>query len=188
MFTSAKNQKRKNIMNHSDHVHLLRKGVPGPGGIWADLGSGTGAFTLALADLIGPTGTIYSVDKDQGALKEQERAMNAHFPSVAVQYISADFTKKLDLPLLDGIIMANSLHFLRKKDAMLQLVRSYLKPGGRLLIVEYTSDRGNMWVPYPFSYSTWESMARENRFNNTQLLTTVPSRFLGGMYSALCLN
>ncbi len=84
--------------------------------------------------------------------------------------------------------MANSLHFLRKKDAMLQLVRSYLKPDGRLLIVEYTSDRGNMWVPYPFSYSTWESMARDNGFSNTRLLATVPSRFLGGMYSALSLN
>jgi ubiquinone/menaquinone biosynthesis C-methylase UbiE len=49
-------------MNHADHVALLRAGVPGPGGVWADLGSGAGAFTLALADLIGPTGQIYSVD------------------------------------------------------------------------------------------------------------------------------
>jgi ubiquinone/menaquinone biosynthesis C-methylase UbiE len=175
-------------MDHNDHIHLIQQGVAGPGGIWADLGSGAGAFTLALADLIGPTGRIYSVDKERGALKEQERAMNAHFPGVAVQYINADFTKKLDLPPLDGIVMANSLHFLRKKDAMLQLVRAYLKPDGRLLIVEYTSDRGNMWVPYPFSYSTWESMARDNGFSNTQLLTTVPSRFLGGMYSAMSLN
>lgn len=175
-------------MNHSDHVHLLQKGVPGPDGIWADLGSGAGAFTLALADLIGPAGTIYSVDKDRGALKEQERVINARFPDIAVQYINADFTQKLELPPLDGIVMANSLHFLRKKDAMLQIVRSYLKPGGRLLIVEYTSDHGNMWVPYPFSYSTWEKMARANGFSNTQLLTTVPSRFLGGMYSAVSIK
>ena len=41
-------------MTHEDHVSLLRGGVPGPGGVWADLGSGAGAFTLALADLIGP--------------------------------------------------------------------------------------------------------------------------------------
>ena len=37
-----------------------RGGVPGPGGRWADLGSGAGAFTLALADLVGPTGSIVS--------------------------------------------------------------------------------------------------------------------------------
>ena len=64
-------------MNHNDHVYLLRKGIAGPGGVWADLGSGSGAFTLALADLIGPTGHIYSVDKDRSALREQERAMRS---------------------------------------------------------------------------------------------------------------
>jgi hypothetical protein len=36
----------------------LRDGVPEPGGVWADLGSGEGAFTLALADLLGPGGRI----------------------------------------------------------------------------------------------------------------------------------
>ncbi len=51
-------------MIHEDHVNLLRKGILEPGGVWADLGSGAGAFTLALADLIGSTGEIYSVDKD----------------------------------------------------------------------------------------------------------------------------
>ena len=171
-------------MNHNDHVFLLRKGIPTPGGIWADLGSGSGAFTLALADLLGPTGSIYSVDKDRGALREQESAMRSHFPETTVSYSIADFTRRLDLPPLDGVVMANSLHFLREKDATLQLVRSYLKPGGRLLIVEYNVDRGNMWVPYPFSYSTWEKIAHKNGFSTVQQLATVPSRFLGGMYSA----
>ena len=111
--------------------------------------------------------------------------MRTRFPNITVHYLNADFTQRLDIPPLDGVVMANSLHFLRKKDAMLQLVHSYLKPGGRLLIVEYNTDRGNMWVPYPFSYSTWESMARQNGFSSTQLLATVPSRFFGGMYSAV---
>lgn len=172
-------------MDHNDHVFLLRQGIPNPGGIWADFGSGAGAFTLALADLLGPTGSIYSVDKDRAALREQERAMHSRFPGTTVSYIAEDFTRCLELPLLDGIVMANSLHFLREKDIMLQLVRSYLKPGGRLLIVEYNADRGNMWVPYPFSYGTWEKMARKNGFSTIQQLATVPSRFFGGMYSAL---
>ena len=38
-------------MDHTDHVNLLRDAV-GLGGTWADFGSGTGAFTLALAELI----------------------------------------------------------------------------------------------------------------------------------------
>ena len=56
-------------MNHADHVSLLRAGVPSSGGIWADLGSGSGPFTLALADLIEPDGVIYSVDRDTHALR-----------------------------------------------------------------------------------------------------------------------
>lgn len=172
-------------MDHNDHVFLLRKGIPGPGGVWADFGSGWGAFTLALADLIGPTGRIYSVDKDRGSLREQERAMRSRFPGTNVTYLHADFTKRLDIPPLDGIVMANALHFLRNKDATLQLVRSYLKPQGRLLIVEYSTDRGNPWVPYPFSYPSWETMARQNGFSNTQLLETRGSRSFSGMYSAL---
>ncbi|MFL5664098.1 MAG: class I SAM-dependent methyltransferase [Ktedonobacteraceae bacterium] len=171
-------------MDHNDHVFLLRKGIPGPGGIWADFGAGWGAFTLALADLIGPTGRIYSVDKDRRSLREQERAMRSRFPGTNVTYLHADFTQRLDIPPLDGIVMANSLHFLRNKDTTLQLMRSYLQPQGRLLIVEYNTDRGNPWVPYPFSYATWEAMARQNGFINTQLLETRESRSFSGMYSA----
>lgn len=59
-------------MNHQDHVRLLRKGVPTQGGTWADLGAGTGAFTLALADLLGPKAQIYAVDQNARALREQE--------------------------------------------------------------------------------------------------------------------
>jgi ubiquinone/menaquinone biosynthesis C-methylase UbiE len=172
-------------MQHEDHVALLRDGIVGPGGVWADLGSGTGAFTLALADLIGPTGEIYSVDKDRGSLKEQERAMRARFPEVVVHYLAADFSRKLELPPLDGVVMANSLHYQRDKDAVLHMVRGYLRPGGRLLLVEYNADRGNPWVPYPLSYSTWEMVARRNGFAETKLLARVPSRFLNEMYSAL---
>ncbi len=175
-------------MNHKDHVYLLQKGIPGQGGIWADLGSGSGAFTLALADLIGPTGHIYSVDKDRGALREQERAMRASFPAATVHYITGDFTQRLDLPLLDGIVMANSLHYVRQKDPLLQLIRSYLRPHGRLILVEYNADRGNMWVPYPLSYNTWQKLASQNGFTQTQLLAEVPSRFFGEIYSSLSLR
>src|SRR3974390_1669746 len=103
-------------MNHDDHVALLRDGVDQHGGVWADLGSGSGAFTLALADLLGPSGAIFSVDRDRAALREQERAMRRRFPDRAVTYLAADFTRALDLPPLDGIVMANSLHFQREKE------------------------------------------------------------------------
>ena len=54
-------------MDNADHVRLLR-GAVDPGGTWADIGAGTGAFTLALAYLLGPGGQVIAVDRDRGAL------------------------------------------------------------------------------------------------------------------------
>lgn len=177
-------------MNHQDHVNLLRDGIATRGGTWADFGSGTGAFTLALADLIGSEGEIFSVDKNRAALQEQARAMHARFPNVPVHYQVGDFARPLGEPLaertLDGIVMANALHFIpdHQKDAVIQLLKSYLRPGGRLILVEYNADRGNVWVPYPVAYPTWETIARRNDFANVRLLATRPSRMLNAIYSA----
>jgi len=175
-------------MNHHDHINLLRDGITAPGGVWADLGSGWGAFTLALAELTGPTAEIYSVDKDRAALKRQERNMRTRFPErppACTHYLFADFTEPLHLPPLDGLLMANALHFQREKDVVLQLIRSYLHPGARLILVEYNLDRGNPWVPFPISYLVWQDLAPRFGFAGTRLLATHPSSSFGEIYSAL---
>jgi ubiquinone/menaquinone biosynthesis C-methylase UbiE len=172
-------------MDHADHVALLRAGIPKPGGVWADFGSGKGAFTLALAELIGPDGIIYSIDKNSSALRQQERKMNSHFPGLTVHYINIDYTQSLDLPSLDGVVMANALHFQREKVSVVQSIRAYLKPRGRLILVEYNVDRGNPWVPYPLSYNAWQVLASQNGFADTRLLAKRPSRFLHEIYSAI---
>jgi len=164
-----------------DELVALIEGGVGPrvsqkGGLWADLGAGEGAFTLALADLLGPDAHIVAVDKDARALRAIGRGIETRV---------ADFTKPLDLHDLDGVVMANSLHYVRDKQPVLQSVRAMLRSGGRLIIVEYGADRGNPWVPYPFTYPRWETMAAQAGFKNTRLLKTVPSRWLGSMYSAV---
>jgi len=163
-------------LNHADLVALIDGGVRGAGPRWADLGAGEGAFTQALADVLGPTAGIVAVDRDARAL----RAIAGRFETRV-----ADFTRPLDLRELDGVLMANSLHFVRDKHPVLEAVRAMLKPSGRLVIVEYGADRGNMWVPHPFTYARWETMAARAGFRDTRLLKTVPSRWLGRMYSAV---
>jgi ubiquinone/menaquinone biosynthesis C-methylase UbiE len=172
-------------VTHEDHVGLLSGGVPGSGGVWADLGSGTGAFTLALADLLGPDGEIHSVDRDRRALAVQAEAMRVRFPAARVRYLVGDLAAPLTLPPLDGLVMANSLHFFADRDPIVRRVASYLRPGGRLVLVEYDTDRGNPWVPHPLSYPTWEEVARRSGLIETRLLATRPSRFLGRIYAAL---
>ena len=175
-------------MQHADHVALLRAGVPGPGGVWADFGSGQGAFTLALAELIGAGSTLYSIDRDAGALREQARLVAERFPGLSLQTIRADFTRALapSLPALDGLVMANALHYVSDHDKarVVRLLKGYLKPGGRWLMVEYNVDRGNPWVPHPLSFATWETLARQCGFEHVRLLATHPSSFLKEFYAA----
>jgi ubiquinone/menaquinone biosynthesis C-methylase UbiE len=163
-------------LRRGELVALIEGGVGERGGRWADLGAGEGAFTLALADLLGPSAHIVAIDRDAGALRAIGHGVETRV---------ADFTKPLDLHDLDGVVMANSLHYVRDKQAVLESVRAMLRPGGRLIIVEYGADRGNPWVPYPFTYASWETMAARAGFQNTRLLKTVPSRWLGSMYSSV---
>jgi len=178
-------------LNRSDLVALLRGGVSERGGRWADLGAGEGAFTYALAELLGPDARITAVDRDARAV----RGLKGDF-----DVLVADFTKPFpihgeipaegggrgwDLRDLDGVVMANSLHFVRDKQPVLESVLRMLRPGGRLIVVEYAADHGNVWVPHPFTYQAWEKLAARAGFTETRFLHSVPSRWLGAIYSAL---
>ena len=178
-------------MDHRDHVFLLSGGIsPGTASqpaVWADIGSGQGAFTLALAELLGAGGQIHSVDRDERALRVQQDALRERFPGTAVQFHSADFTRPLDLPALDGLVMANALQLIengRKADVVRRLM-NLLRPGGHFILVEYNVDRGNLWVPQPLSYPAWEGLAARCGFASTRLLAKTPSSFLQEFYAAL---
>ena len=173
-------------MNHADHVNLLKPADVSPGGTWADFGAGTGAFTLALRELVGPHANIYAVDKDSRGFRELEKNHRERFTtSQNVHTIRADFTGPLSMPPLDGIVMANSLHYFKDKVKVLRHVRSYLKLNGALLLVEYNVDTGNPWVPYPVSFESYCELAPRAGFSEPELLENIPSRFLREFYSAV---
>ena len=181
-------------MNHNDHVNLLQPANLTQGGVYADFGAGSGAFTLALRELVGLDATIYAVDKDRGALGELENSHRARFDSTLnLILLPNDFSRPLDastgsaqrIPPLDGIVMANSLHFFKDKEKILKHVCSYLKRNGLLLLVEYNVDRGNLWVPHPLTFETFSTLAPKTGFTDPRLLAKVPSGFLKEFYSAV---
>ena len=175
-------------MNHNDHVNLLRPANLSQGGTYADFGAGSGAFTLALRELVGINAEIFAIDKDKKALDELREEFLARTNSIDhLTLISVDFSRSsFDLPLkLDGIVMANSLHFFKDKEKILSHVREFLKPNGVLLLVEYNVDSGNMWVPYPLTFETYFKLAPSVGFTEPRLLAKVPSRFLKEFYSAV---
>jgi SAM-dependent methyltransferase len=175
-------------VDHADHVGLLRAGLAdvSPGERWADIGAGTGAFTLALADLLGPGATVVALDRDPGALEANARAIAARFPTVTLKPVVADLTNPPDLLPLDGLIAANSLHFV-PRDRQVAVVRrlaALVRPGGRFIVVEYDADRGNPWVPHPFGFDRWRAMAAQAGLRETERIGRIPSRFLGAIYAA----
>jgi len=176
-------------MDHNDHLKLLRPADLTPGATWADLGAGSGAFTLALRELLGLSAEIFAVDRDRSRLSSLEQAYRSMFGSVEhLHLVSADFTKAMDLPPLDGALMANSLHFFRNKEKVLRHVGTFLKPGGTFLLVEYNVDRGNPWVPHPLSFKTFCDLAPRAGFSDPRLLAKQPSRFLREFYSAIAVK
>ncbi len=130
---------------------------------------------------------IVSVDRDARALREQEQVMAERFPGVRLARAVADFRYAMPLPALDGIVMANALHFIPRTEqveAVRRLV-SHLRPGGRFLVVEYDAERGNPWVPHPFRPATWQRMAAEAGLADTREIGRVPSRWMGAIWSAV---
>src|SRR5262249_53691520 len=106
-----------------DAIELLRDAVGIGPAVWADLGAGTGTFTLALARTLGPRSTVYAVDDDANAVRAL-RELGPASNDVHIVPVEADFTRPFELPglgkrMLDGILLANALHFVRDGERVL---------------------------------------------------------------------
>lgn len=168
-------------MNDRDALSLLSAAVPSADGeTWADLGAGTGVFTRALATLVGPAGHLFAVDEDDRALGSI-RAWN----SARVTVLRADVTRPLDLPVLDGIVMANVLHFVADAEGVLPRLVHQLRPGGRFVLIEYEGRRPGPWTPYPVSIDRFRELAPLAGLSDPRVAAVRPSRFGGQIYAAV---
>ena len=176
----------ESLVNHADHIQLIEKGIDRDGGgVWADFGAGSGAFALALRDIAGPDIELIAIDRDRTSLQTLGATMERLFPGTRLRLLDADMSGHLTLPPLDGIVAANAIHFVPDQTALLRRWRAYLKPAGRLVVVEYDTVSGNRWVPYPMSYAAFRETARAAEFTEPALLVLRPSRWLERIYSAL---
>ena len=116
------------------------------GSIWADLGCGTGTFTAALASLLGVGSKIYAIDRDSQRVKSPTES------DTEIEFIKLNFVDDtLPVRNLDGILMANSLHFVKDKSEFIERIKSHLKVDGRMIVVEYERNKSTPWVPYPMA-------------------------------------
>jgi ubiquinone/menaquinone biosynthesis C-methylase UbiE len=169
-------------MNHHEIVSLIRDGVD-QSTVWADFGAGWGNFTRALRELLGNNAVIYAIDRDERAF---DALRQQHGSERSLHTITADFTQPLTLPPLDGILMANALHFVREQEKTLELLRTYLKPSGRLILVEYDFKMPRPWVPYPVSRDKFAPLVTAAGFINPRILNTRRSPSTGAeMYAGV---
>ncbi|HEX6225627.1 MAG TPA: methyltransferase domain-containing protein [Chryseolinea sp.] len=137
-------------MKTDDAKALIAPGIPAAthNSRWADLGCGSGIFTTALAGLLQSGSKIYAVDKEN---------LGQEIPggeNVEIEFLVLDFiTDAFPFSALDGILMANSLHFVKDKSGFIEKLKRHLTSKGHLIIVEYDTDRHNRWVPYPISFA-----------------------------------
>jgi ubiquinone/menaquinone biosynthesis C-methylase UbiE len=111
-----------------------------PGDNVADIGSGTGAFSLPFAKAVAPSGKVYAVDIDPGLL--EYIAQKAKKENVAnIQTVKGEFSDpKLPTHDVDLAFFHDVLHHIQNRQAYLKALGTYIKPTGRIALIEMNRD------------------------------------------------
>ena len=167
----------------NEAVELIRTDVLVKPGIqtWADLGCGKGTFTSALADLLPQGSKIYAVDRNNSFLNKIPQSED-----VKIEKLEKDFIKD-NLPgNLDGILMANSFHYVKDKDSFIKKIEKKFKSVALFLILEYDMDISNPWVPFPISFNSLKLFFKNEGYASIKKLNERTSIYRrANIYSAL---
>ena len=162
--------------------------MPAGPGVWIDFGAGTGTFTRALANRLGPGSRVYAVDRDRRAVASLtgKRWMRG----VDVVPVLSDFTKPSPLPGLtaasvDGMLFANSLHFVAQPEVMLAGLVPLVRPNGSVVIIEYDGRRANRWVPHPIPSESLAAVLADAGLPAPAIVAGRPSAYGGSLYVAV---
>ena len=169
-------------MNQRDAADLIRGGLNNITRVesWADLGCGSGTFTLALASMLYQGSTVYAVDKDRAVIKALPEVFNSNFINKTPLHFINDI---LPFESVEGILMANSLHYVKDKSSFLEKVVNTIRSDGKLIIIEYEALRSNYMVPYPIQRKELISLLISHQLDDCRLLGERPSRFGHTIYS-----
>jgi len=151
--------------------------------VWFDLGAGSGTFTRALSELLDDESRIYAIDRDEQSLKKIRQ------PKYGAKIIirQGDFMKDdLIKDKVNGILMANTLHFVEDQFSFLSKIKNKLLLNGRMVIVEYDRLNPNPWVPFPIAFNQLKKLAIHAGFSSITRLAESSSAYGNGIiYGAL---
>ena len=116
-----------------------------PGMTVADVGAGSGYFTVRLARRVGPDGKVLAEDIQPEMLRIlKKRLDSANFTNIET-VLGTETDPKLPAGQLDLILMVDVYHEFSQPQRMLRKVRESLKEDGRLVLLEYRKE--DPWVP-----------------------------------------
>lgn len=125
---------------------LQKLGVIRSGTVLADVGCGSGYFTVPAALMTGPAGIVYAIDIAPEALAMVgERASEQGITNL-VPLRSSEDTVPLPDQAVEGVLMVHVVHELADPSAYLREVNRILVPGGKVAVVEWSEQRGD-WGP-----------------------------------------
>lgn len=112
-----------------------------PGAVVADIGAGSGVFTLPLARAV-PQGRVYAVDIDQGLVdhiaRKAEEARAANVRPVLGQFTDP----RLPAMDVDVAFIFDVLHHIEDRATYLRSLAGYLRPGGRIAVIDFHPELG----------------------------------------------
>jgi ubiquinone/menaquinone biosynthesis C-methylase UbiE len=123
----------------------------------ADVGAGSGYMTVKMARRVGPAGKVYANDiQPQMLALLQQRLAKAKIANVELVLGTAD-DPRLPETAIDLILMVDVYHEFQQPQAMLRHMRDALKPGGRLVLLEYRKEDPSIPILYEHKMSVAEA-------------------------------
>lgn len=110
------------------------------GAVVADVGAGSGYMTVKLSKRVGPQGRVYATDIQQGMLDLLNKRLAKSKITNVTTVLGTQNDPGLPPDALDLVIMVDVYHELSQPQVMLAKIRASLKPGGRLVLLEYRKE------------------------------------------------
>jgi SAM-dependent methyltransferase len=164
-------RKERDSFQKPDEV--LRALALRPGERVADVGAGSGYFTLRAARAVGPTGEVLAIDINPDILEFLDgRLKEAGLTNVKTVRVGKD-DPKLPAGGVGTILMVDTLHYVSGRDAYAKKLRAGLAPGGRVVVIDYTP---KPWSERPWGPPPEQKMAREEVDEAMAAAGLVPSK------------
>jgi precorrin-6B methylase 2 len=146
----------------------------------ADIGAGSGYITVRLAARVGPAGRVFANDVQPQMLNMLARRLAAS-KITNVTLIEGTFDDpKLPPASVDLAIMVDVYHELSQPQAMLRHLRDSLKPGGRLVLLEYRKEDPTVPIKFEHKMSVAEAKmeVEAEGFTLTKVDETLPRQHI----------